>query len=141
MWDFLQLNATMIATEAFVRSFLSSAHISHTVTMEWAATHLCGRKTIFCTFKLRLRPPRLASLALAGAQIVTVKPTGCGFDPYSRRLKYLLKFIFPFLRSGVEAKRSVEFCHSTRNASRIRQKWGTECLNTRFPLPILLCAG
>ena len=21
------------------------------------------------------------------------------------------------------------------------EKWGTECLNTRFPLPILLCAG
>ena len=26
-------------------------------------------------------------------------------------MKYLLKFIFPFLRSGVEAKRGVEFCH------------------------------
>ena len=40
-------------------------------------------------------------------------------------MKYLLKFIFPFLRSGVEAKRGVEFCHSTRNASRIRQKVGS----------------
>ena len=39
-------------------------------------------------------------------------------------MKYLLKFIFPFLRSGVEAKRGIEFCHSTRNASRIRQKVG-----------------
>ena len=39
-------------------------------------------------------------------------------------LKYLLKFIFPFLRSGLEAKRGVEFCHSTRNASKIRQKVG-----------------
>ena len=39
-------------------------------------------------------------------------------------MKYLLKFIFPFLRSGVEAKRGVEFCHSTRNASRIWQKVG-----------------
>ena len=39
-------------------------------------------------------------------------------------MKYLLKFIFPFLRSGVEVKRGVEFCHSTRNASRIRQKVG-----------------
>ena len=37
-------------------------------------------------------------------------------------MKYLLKFIFPFLRSVVEDKRGVEFCHSTRNASRIRQK-------------------
>ena len=39
-------------------------------------------------------------------------------------IKYLLKFIFPFLRSGVKAKRGVEFCHSIRNASRIRQKVG-----------------
>ena len=39
-------------------------------------------------------------------------------------MKYLLKFIFPFLRSGVETKRSVEFYQSTRNASRIRQKVG-----------------
>ena len=39
-------------------------------------------------------------------------------------MKYLLKFIFPFLRFGVEAKRGVEFCHSTRNASRIRQNVG-----------------
>ena len=48
-------------------------------------------------------------------------------------MKYLLKFIFPFLRSGVEDKRGVEFCHS--------RKWGSECLNTRFPLPTLQCAG
>ena len=58
----------------------------------------------------------------AEAQSVTVKPTGCGFDPYVEEMKYLLKFIFPFLRSGVKNKRSVEFCHSIRNASRIWKK-------------------
>ena len=36
-------------------------------------------------------------------------------------MKYLFKFMFPFLRSGVEAKRGVEFRHSARNASRIRK--------------------
>ena len=46
--------------------------------------------------------------------------------------EYLLKFIFPFFRSGVEVKRSVEFCHSTRNASRIRQKVGNGVLH-KFP--------
>ena len=56
-------------------------------------------------------------------------------------MKYLLKFIFPFLRSGVEAKRGVEFCHLTCNASRIRQKVGNGVSYTWFPLPILLCAG
>ena len=40
-------------------------------------------------------------------------------------MKHFLKFIFPFLRSGVEAKRGFDFCHSTRNASRIRQKVGS----------------
>ena len=62
--------------------------------------------------------------------------------------KYLRKCILSFLRSNVEANLSVEFRHSTRNASRVRlhamppefsRKWGTE--NTRFPLPTLLCAG
>ena len=59
----------------------------------------------------------------AAAQSVTVKPTGCGFDPLEE-MKYLLKFIFPFLRSGVVAKRGVEFCHLTRNATGMRQKVG-----------------
>ena len=37
-------------------------------------------------------------------------------------MKFLLKFIFPFLRSGIEAKRGVDFYHSTRNTSRNWQK-------------------
>ena len=57
----------------------------------------------------------------AAARSVTAKSTGCGFDSHSKEMKYLLKFIFSFLHSGVEAKRGVEFCHSTRNSSRIRQ--------------------
>ena len=34
----------------------------------------------------------------AGAQSVTVKASGCGFDPRSKKIniKYLFKFIFPF---------------------------------------------
>ena len=31
-------------------------------------------------------------------------------------MKYLLKFIFPFLRSAIEVKCGVKFYHSTRNA-------------------------
>ena len=54
-------------------------------------------------------------------------------------MKYLLKFVFPLLRSGVEARRGVKFCHSM--LSEFGKKWGTECLDTRFPLPTLLCAG
>ena len=39
-------------------------------------------------------------------------------------MKFLLTFTFPFLRSGVEAGRGVEFCLSARNASGIQQKVG-----------------
>ena len=53
-------------------------------------------------------------------------------------LYYLyLKFIFPFLRSGVEAKGGIEFRHSTRNAT----ECSPQCLNIQFPLPTPLCAG
>ena len=38
------------------------------------------------------------------AQSVVVKPTGCVRSPLVE-MKYLFKFIFPFLRSGVEVKR------------------------------------
>ena len=66
-------------------------------------------KYLICSF---LRGSFFAVSRGAAAQSVTVKPTDCGFDPHSRR------------RSGVEDERNVEFCHSTRNASRIRQKVG-----------------
>ena len=66
------------------------------------------------------------------------KLTGCGFDPYSRRGNIYLHLYFHFFALMSRGKRGVEFRHSTRNASR---KWGTECLNTRFPLHTLLCMG
>ena len=53
---------------------------------------------------------------------VTVNATGFGCRFSLEEMKYLFKIIFLLLRSGVEAKRGVEFCHSTRNASRIRPK-------------------
>ena len=56
----------------------------------------------------------------AGAQRVTARHSVRS----PLEMKYLFKFIFPFLRSGVKAKRSVEFRHSTRNVSRIRRKVG-----------------
>ena len=30
---------------------------------------------------------------------------------------------------------------NTQCLEKISEKWGTECLKTRFPLPTLLCAG
>ena len=58
-----------------------------------------------------------------GYRGTSVNATDCGFDPLEE-MKFLLTFIFSFLRPGVEAKRSLEFRHSTRNASRTRRKVG-----------------
>ena len=57
-------------------------------------------------------------------------------------IKYLLKLIFSFLRSGVEAKRGV-MSSAIQQAMppEFGRKRGTECVNTRLPLPNLLCTG
>lgn len=56
-----------------------------------------------------------------------------------RRRKYL---IFTFLRSSVEAKRSVDFRHSTRKLSEAFRKWTTAVtLSSQFIMPTLPCAG
>ena len=47
--------------------------------------------------------------------------------------------VFVLYSLDVEAKRGVKFRHCTRNVS--REKRGTKCLNTRHPLPTLLCGG
>ena len=57
----------------------------------------------------------------AEAQRLTIKTTNCGFDRLEET-KYLIKFIFLFLRSGVQAKRGLEFRHSTSNAFKIPRK-------------------
>ena len=53
-----------------------------------------------------------------GADCVIVKATGRGFE----EMKYLFKFILPFLRCGFKAKRGFKFRHSTRYFSRDRWK-------------------
>ena len=57
----------------------------------------------------------------AGAQSVTVDWLWVR-SPLEEMI-YL--FIFPFLRSGVQAKPGVDFRHSTRNASRTWRKVGS----------------
>ena len=73
----------------------------------------------FDVFRISLEASRGAA-----ARGVTVKTDWLWVQSPLEEMKYLLKFIFPVIRSGVEVKRGVEFCHSTRNASRIRQKVG-----------------
>ena len=56
-------------------------------------------------------------------------------------MKYLLKFMLPFLCSGVEALSSANAVLFLKRNRQFSRKWGTECLNIRFPLPTLLCVG
>ena len=77
----------------------------------------------------------------AAARGVTVKPTGCGFDPHSRRWNICLNLYFHFF--ALVSKLSAALSSATQHAMppEFSRKWGTECLNTRFPLATLLCAG
>ena len=77
----------------------------------------------------------------AAARGVTAKPTGCGFDPHSRRWNIYLNLYFHFF--ALMSRLSAALSSATQHAMppEFGRKWGTECLNTRFPLPTLLCAG
>ena len=72
------------------------------------------------------------------ARSVTVKTTGCGFDPYSRRCNIYLNLYFHFL--ALVSRLSAALTQRAM-PSKFGRKWVTECLNTRFPLNTLLCAG
>ena len=77
----------------------------------------------------------------AGAQSVTVKPTGCGFDPHSRTISGIyLNLYFNFFAMVSRQKRGIEFCHSTRNSNSAESgERLKKCLNTRLPLPTAVC--
>ena len=77
----------------------------------------------------------------AAAQSVTINPTGCGFEPHSRRWNIYLNVYFHFF--ALVSRSSAALSSVTQHAMppELGRKWGTECLNIRFPLPTLLCAG
>ena len=75
------------------------------------------------------------------AQSVTVKATGCGFNSHSGRWNIYLNLYFHFF--ALVSRLSAALRSATQHAipPEFGRKWGTECFNTRFPLPTLLCAG
>ena len=81
-----------------------------------------------------------ASLGSA-ARSVTVKPTGCGFDPHWRRWNIYLNLYFHFF--ALVSRLSAVLSSATQHAMppELGTKWGTECLNIRFPPLTLLWAG
>ena len=61
---------------------------------------------------------------------MTVKSTGCGFDPYSRKINVYLHLYFHFF-----ALMSRPLNTQCLPMPKLGGKWRTECLNTRFPFP------
>ena len=72
---------------------------------------------------------------------MTVKWTGCGFDPHSRKWNTYLHLYFDFF--VLVSRQSAVLSSATQHVMLpdYGGKWGSECLNTKFPLPALLCAG
>ena len=77
----------------------------------------------------------------AGAQNVTIKPTGCGFDPHSRKWNIYLNLYFHFFALVSRQSPALSFATQHAMPAESGRKWRTVCLNTKFPLPTLLCAG
>ena len=98
--------------------------------------HLCILYVLYIWFTYNSEASRGAA-----AQIVIVKLTGYGFDPHSGRWNIYLNLYFNFL--ALVSRLSAGLSSATQHAMppEFGRKWGTECLNTRFPLPTLLCAG
>ena len=65
---------------------------------------------------------------------------GCGFDVHSRKLNIYLFLHFHFV--ALVSRQSAALSSATEHAMPLEfdGKWGTECHNTRFLLPTLLCA-
>ena len=93
------------------------------------------------SLKFSLNSFRLEAGRGAAARGVTAKPTGCGFDLHSRRWNIYLNLYFHFF--ALVSRLSAALSSATRHAMppEFGRKRGKECLNTRFPLPTLLCAG
>ena len=75
----------------------------------------------------------------AEVQSLTVNGSGCGFYSHSRRWSIYLNLYFHFF--ALVSRWSAELRSATQYAMppKFGEKWGTECLNDRFPLPTLLC--
>ena len=70
----------------------------------------------------------------AGAQSETIKLSGCGFDPHSRKWNIYLRLCFHFF--ALVSRQSAALSFATQHAMppELGGKWGTECLNTKFLL-------
>ena len=74
-----------------------------------------------------------------GHKGVTV--TRCGFDPHSKKLNIYLNLYLYFFALVPRQRATLSSVIQHAIPPKFGGKWGTECFNTRFPMPTLLCAG
>ena len=72
---------------------------------------------------------------------VVAQRTGCGFDPHSRRWNIYLNLYLHFFAPVSRLSAALSSAIQRAMPLEFGRKWGTECLNTKCPLPTLLCAG
>ena len=75
----------------------------------------------------------------AGSQSVPIHATGCVFDPHSRGFIYISIVYFFALVSRQSTANATKFNSSTTQHEilpELGRKWGTEWLNSRFPINI-----
>ena len=104
-------------------------------------TWFCKKNVFFINYSIFCNIKKNEASRGAAAQSVNLKPTGCRFDPHSRRWNIYLNLYYHFfdLVSRQNAALSTATQHAMPPES--GRKLGKECLNTRFPLPTLLYAG
>ena len=72
---------------------------------------------------------------------MTVKSTGCEFDSHLRKLNIYSHLYFHFFARVSRQSAALSSATQQEMPPELGGKWRTECLNTRFLLPTLLCAG
>ena len=96
--------------------------------------------TLYFTKKISFNYNKIAKFEAsrgAAARSVTVKPTGCGFDPHWRRWNIYLNLYFHFFALVLRLSAALSFATQHAMPPEFGRKWGTEYLNNRFPLPTL----
>ena len=63
------------------------------------------------------------------------------FDPHSRKWNIYLHLYFHFFALVFRQKRGASSATQHAMPPELGGEWETECLNTRLPMPTLLCAG
>ena len=134
VWNELQI-FTFYLLQSFLLFFF---HIQNTkVTWQWnIVRRWYGKKLYYTIYFIYCTEASRGAVA----QSVTVEPTGCGFDPHSRRGNIYLNLYFHFFALVLRQSTALSSATQHPMPPEFGRKWGTG-RHTRFPLPTLLCAG